>query len=162
MWNQSARGSNESRHLHEKCHGLLCGTLGASPRLCEIKQCCTLSIKSYGSRQWRRVTATLALEVMGPWPLCLGCWVIAFPRRGYSCCCDWIIRPSAREVPFEARLGCFSASVSASIQYSVHCAVTKMHRFLLKVISHQRHLSPVDLFLPMKPINFFSLTLLPF
>lgn len=94
--------------------------------------------------------------------------------------CDWIIRPRAREATFVARLGCFSAlppswlfqrgSVPASqrsrwywhILYSVYPTVKKTDCFLLKLISHQRHLSPVYLFLPMKPINFFSLTLLAF
>lgn len=93
--------------------------------------------------------------------------------------CDWIIRPRAREATFVARLGCFSAlplswlfqqgSVAASqssrwywhILYSVYPTVKKTDCFLLKLISHQRHLSPVYLFL-LKPINFFSLTLLAF
>lgn len=97
-----------------------------------------------------------------------------FSAPGLFMFCDWIIRPRAREAPFVARLGCFSAlplswlfqrgSAPAGqsrrywhILYSVYPAVTKTGRFLLKVISHQRHLSPVYLFLPMKPIKcFFS------
>lgn len=101
-------------------------------------------------------------------------WLLGncFSAPGLFMFCDWIIRPRAREAPFVARLGCFSAlplswlfqrgSAPTSqswrywhILYSVYPAVTKTDRFLLKVISHQRHLSPVFLFLSMKPINFF-------
>ena len=89
--------------------------------------------------------------------------------------CDWIIQPRARRATFVARLGCFSALplswlfqrgfVPTSrrsrwywhILYSVYPTVKKTDCFLLKLISHQRHLSPVYFFLPMKPINFFFL-----
>lgn len=96
--------------------------------------------------------------------------------------CDWIIRPRATEATFVARLGCFSAlplswlfqrslctrrreaMIPAVfwILYSAWPTVKKTGCFLLKLISHQRHLSPAYLFLPIKTINSFSLTLLAF
>lgn len=115
-----------------------------------------------------------------PWPLCLGCRVIAFCAEVIHIC-DWIIRPRAREATFVARLGCFSAlppsrlfqrgCVPASqesrwychILYSVYPTVKKTECILLKLISHQSHLFPQSIYCCLwSLLIFFPLTLLAF